>query len=138
MTDIIIRNADRETVDRVIAALGPRAEVTESVWTREYAGVYIGALRWNTLRLVTEVVRANGRLDASVMRGADGQGTLRGVTGPLRKVMNRLVAEGKLPPGLPIPVEPDYDRSLVTSWQRAPGFKMAPELVPLFAAALAA
>jgi hypothetical protein len=30
-------------------------------------------------------------------------------------------------------VVPDYYP--VTSWQRAPGFKMAPELVPLFAAA---
>jgi hypothetical protein len=124
-------------MDRVIAAFGPRAEVTESVWTQEYAGVYIGALRWNTHRLVREVVRANGWLDASVMRGADGQGTLRGVTGPLRKVKNRLVAEGKLPPGLPIAVEPDYV-SASASWHRAPGFKMAPELVPLFAAAFAA
>jgi hypothetical protein len=57
------------------------------------------------------------------------------VTGPLNKVMKRLVAEGKLPAGLPVPVEADYGRSAGTSWQRTPGFKMAPELVPLFTAA---
>jgi hypothetical protein len=133
--DIIFRNADQETVDKVIAALGDNVEVTASTWTQEYASEYIGALRWSTHGLVRQVVHAGGRLDARVLRGADGQGSLRGVTGPLRKAMRRLVAQGKLPPGLPVPVEPDYDNTAGTSWQRTPGFKMPPELVPLFAAA---
>jgi hypothetical protein len=134
MTDIIFRNVDPETMEKLIEVLGPKAEVAGSGWTQEYADVYVGALGWSARHLVGEVVKAGGKLDAKKLRGPDGNRSLRGLTGPLTKVMKRLVAEGKLPPGLPGPVEPDYYP--VASWQRAPGFKMAPELVPLFAAAL--
>lgn len=134
MTDIIFRNVDSETMTRLIAVLGDRAEVTGSSWTQEYVSEYVASLRWNARRLVREVARAGGELDASVMRGPDGEGSLRGLTGPLRKTLNRLVAEGKLPAGLPVPVEADYDYS-IASWQRTPSFKMATELVPLFSAA---
>ena len=59
---------------------------------------------------------------------------LKGLTGPIGKALHRLAGNGKLPSGLPKPVETLRDPT-VRSWERTGTFVMPRALVPVFQAA---
>jgi len=91
-------------------------------------------------RTVIELLVANGGHvsvhDVRVALGRQSADTLRGLTGPISKHVNRLIAQGVLPAGTLPPTVTKYDNTAGT--QRAQRFWMESELVPVFEAALSA
>jgi hypothetical protein len=104
-------------------------------WTAEEAERLLRHLRASAYGLLRELVRGNGRVPASTLRGPDGGQSLRGLTGPISKAMARLTWNGQLREGLAHPVETEYDPE-VRAYQRALAFTMPAAMVPVFAAAV--
>jgi hypothetical protein len=137
MTDVIFRNVDPAVLEKLAALMEPaKPEMLTPEWTIDYAEALLRDLASAALGLLNAVVAGGGRIDADDLRGSDGGRSLRGLTGPITKAMERLVRAGRLPVGLPIPVSAEYDPA-VRAWQRTKDFVMPSELVPTFEAAFA-
>jgi len=135
MTDVIFRDVDAAVLQQLAVLMQPaQPELLAPQWTTELAEVLVRDLGAAARRLLRETARADGRIDAATLRGPEGDRTLKGLTGPITKAMARLVKSGKLPEGLPVPVDAEYDPA-TRAWQRTIAFSMPPALVPLFRAA---
>src|ERR1022692_2969573 len=135
MTDVIFRDVNSALLERLALLMQPSGpEVIDPNWTVDYAEVLIRDLGEAARRLLSKTSEAGGRIEAAEMRGPGGDQTLKGLTGPITKAMNRLADRSKLPAGLPAPVETEYDPAN-RAWQRTAAFMMPTELVPVFRAA---
>lgn len=111
-------------------------------WNHSLAVAWCEEL-WNTVngRTLHELPVAQGgyataaEMRVAVGRDVDAAYGLSGFTGGVSKRWKRWVAATPAAAGLTMPVETDYDPA-VTSRQRARGFKVSAELVPLFAIAI--
>lgn len=138
MVDVIFRDVDPMTLAEIARLLGRKQpEILEepAEWTAESAERLLRDLRPAAFGLLSELVRHGGRVDAGVFRGEDGEQSLRGLTGPLTKAMRRLTQSGRIPAGLPHPVEAEYDPE-IRAYQRTKAFVMAEGVLPHFTAAL--
>lgn len=138
MVDVIFRDVDPATLAEIARLLGPaQSEILEqhAEWSAESAKRLLRDLRPAAYRLLAELVRHDGRVDAGVFRGDEGDQSLRGLTGPITKAMRRLTQSGRIPAGLPHPVEAEYDPE-IRSYQRTKAFVMAEDVLPHFTAAL--
>lgn len=123
---------DRARADELIGLAIDALDVPDRpVWTAEQAYNLLRDLPASTVRLVRAVVGNGGEISANQLR-AQGA-TLRGVTGPIRKAVERHANQGAAPHGLPLPLEARYDRQN----QRATAFAVPAECLAPFAAALA-
>jgi hypothetical protein len=134
MTDVIFRDVSADMLEKLFAVLKPlQPERLETVWTVDSAEVLLRDLAPSARRLIVSTAEAGGRLSANVLRGTDNK-SLKGLTGPIGKALNRLARNEKLPSGLPKPVEAWRDPTS-RSWERTGSFVMPPALVPVFQAA---
>ncbi len=134
MTDVIFRDVSEDMLEKLFAVLKPlQPEQLETVWTVDTAEVLLRDLGPAARYLIVSTAEAGGRLSASVLRGTENK-SLKGLTGPIGKALNRLSGNGKLPSGLPKPVEAWRDPTL-RSWERTGSFVMPRALVPVFQAA---
>jgi hypothetical protein len=134
MTDVIFRDVSEEMLEKVFAVLKPlQPEQLEPEWTVDAAEALLRDLGPAARRLIVSTAEAGGRLSASVLRGPENK-SLKGLTGPIGKALHRLAGNGKLPSGLPKPVEALRDPT-VRSWERTGTFVMPRALVPVFQAA---
>ena len=140
MVDVIFRDVDLAKLPAIAKLLEPaQPELLESPppeWTVEEAERLLRHLRAGAFGLLRELVRGHGRVTASVLRGPEGDQSLRGLTGPISKAITRLTWTGHLREGLPHPVETQYDPE-IRAYQRALAFTMPTEILPAFTAALA-
>lgn len=116
---------------------GLQAEVVAADWegwTVEAAAALLGVLAAKQRKLITEMVKRNGFIDSEDLRLVFGD-SLRGLTGPVSKHFLRLTAEGRLPAGLPRPIESRYDADN-RSFQRTQGLVMPAPLARIFATAM--
>src|SRR5438128_485097 len=108
MVDVIFRDVDLAKLPAIALLLEPaKPELLESpppTWTAEEAERLLRHLRAGAYGLLRELVRGNGRVPAHALRGPDRSQSLRGLTGPISKAMNRLTWAGMLREGLPHPV----------------------------------
>ena len=74
-----------------------------------------------------------GRVTSDVVR-EDPEQSLRGLTGPITKAMQRLTKAGRLPEDLSHPVATEYDPN-VRAYQKAIAFSMPAAMVPAFSTA---
>jgi RNA polymerase sigma factor (sigma-70 family) len=109
-------------------------KVAEVKWTVNLAEYLLRSLGPAALGLLRETAEAGGWIEAEAFRGPSGEKSLKGLTGPITKAMERLADAGQLPAELPIPVRAQYD-SLIHSWRRAVAFVMPPDLVQVFRSA---
>jgi hypothetical protein len=134
MADVIFRDVSDELLERLSVLLRPlQAEQLEPEWTVDAAEVLLRDLGPAARNLIASTAEAGGRLSATVLRGPENK-TLKGLTGPIGKALQRLARNGKLPSGLPKPVEAFRDPTM-RSWERTGTFVMPRELVPVFQAA---
>src|SRR5947207_10678406 len=107
MVDVIFRDVDLAKLPAIAKLLEPaQAELLEppsAEWTVEEAERLLRHLRAGAFGLLRELVRRDGRVAATVLRGPDGNLSLRGLTGPISKAMVRLAWSGLLREGLPHP-----------------------------------
>jgi hypothetical protein len=135
MTDVIFRDVDSALLSQLAALMQPvQPEVLTPNWSADLAEILVRDLGVAARKLLREVTAAGGRVEAAALRGPDGTGTLKGLTGPIKKAIRRLTSSGKLPEGLPTPVSAEYDPA-ARAWQRTIAFSMPTELVPVFQAA---
>ena len=135
MTDVIFKNVDPQILEKLAKLMRPaRAELLPAEWTADAAEVLLRDLGPAARRLYVTVAEAGGRIDASVLRGPDGSKSLKGLTGPVTKALERLSKAGKIPTDLPVPVTAEYDPS-IRAWRKTAAFVMPSALVPLFQAA---
>ena len=135
MTDVIFRNVDPAVLEKLAVLMHPvKPEMLAPEWTVDDAEVLLRDLASGARGLLSAVVAGGGRIDADDLRGSDGGKSLRGLTGPITKAIERLVGAGRLPDGLSAPVWAEYDPT-VRAWQRTKDFVMPSELVPTFKAA---
>ncbi|GAA4217727.1 hypothetical protein [Actinocatenispora rupis] len=139
MVDVILRDVDPAKLPEIIKLLEPTKpellEVPQPTWTVDEAEQLFRDLRASALQLLRELVRRGGRVEADVMRGPEGDQSLRGLTGPITKAMTRLERAGRVREGLEHPVRAEYDPE-IRSYQRALAFTMPDELLPTFTIAL--
>lgn len=134
MVDVIFRDVSDELLERLFTLLQPlQPEQLEPEWTVDFAEVLLLDLGPAARNLIVKTARAGGRLNASELRGEENK-TLKGLTGPIGKALQRLARNRRLPFGLPKPVEAFRDPTL-RSWERTGTFVMPRELVPVFQAA---
>lgn len=134
MPDLIIRGVSEQMIEKLLADLKPLTpELLKPVWTVDLGEVLLRDLGPAARHLIVSTAEAGGRLSANVLRGPENKG-LKGLTGPIGKAVTRLVKAGKLPPGLPKPVEALRDPT-ARSWERTGTFVMPKALVPVFQAA---
>jgi hypothetical protein len=134
VVDVVFRDVPVAMLAKIAEVLAPiQPEVISGPeWTPETAEALIGDLPSRARTLIHHLVTNNGYVDAAKMRG-DGDDSLRGLTGPITKAMARLVKTGKLPDGLPNPVETRYDPD-VRAYQKAIAFEMPREIRLAFTA----
>jgi hypothetical protein len=84
--------------------------------------------------IIRLTVKGHGWADASSIRGGDGT-SLRRQAGSISRAIKRGVRAGRLPEGLPVPLNAQYD-PVHPSYQRTTGFIMPAGLLPAFRAAL--
>jgi len=131
----IAEQLHRGELSGVTASVEP-AEVEG--WTVERARALLARLASKQRAALTMVVEGDGRVDGDDLRGAFGNagGQVRGLTGPISKHVNNLIAEGVLPVGTRPPTTTEYDPDN-RSFQRTLGLIMRAELVPVFRDAMA-
>jgi hypothetical protein len=134
MVDVVFRDVPVEMLAKIAELLAPiQPEVIAGPqWTPDAAEALIGDVPLRARTLIHLLIVHNGFVNASQMRG-DGDDTLRGLTGPITKAMARLAKAGKLPEGLPNPVETRYDPD-VRAYQKAIAFEMPREIRLAFTA----
>ncbi len=97
----------------------------------------LGANRPVQARTIAAEAAGNGectREEVYRIGGYDPERSLSGFTKPVARIMREMNAEGLLPLDAANPMQPIYDPAN-PSFQRAKGFRMPAELVPVFAAA---
>lgn len=138
--DVIFRDVDLSkfpSIARLLAPAHPELlEHPSPAWTIEEAERLLRHLRAGAFGLLRQLVQGHGRVAASLLRGPNGDQSLRGLTGPISKATARLTWAGQLREGLPHPVETQYDPE-VRAYQRALAFTMPINLLPIFEAAVA-
>jgi hypothetical protein len=134
VVDVVFRDVPVEMLAKIAEVLAPiQPEVISGPeWTPEAAAALIADVPSRARDLIHKLIVNNGYVSAAQMRG-DGDDTLRGLTGPITKAMGRLVKAGKLPDGLPNPVETRYDPD-VRAYQKAIAFEMPREIRLAFTA----
>src|SRR4051794_34006012 len=127
MVDVVFRDVPVEMLAKITELLAPiPPEVMAGPeWTPETAATLIGDVPSRARTLIHLLITNNGYVDAAQMRGD--RDTLRGLTGPITKAMDRLAKADKLPDGLPNPVETRYDPD-VRAYQKAIAFEMPREI----------
>ncbi len=134
MVDVIFRDVDPAMLSQIAALLAPvQPEVLEPAWDADTAEVLLRDLHKSALGLLRLMAQHHGRVTSDVVR-KDPEQSLRGLTGPITKAMQRLVKAGRLPEGLPHPVATEYDPN-IRAYQKAIAFSMPAAMVPAFAAA---
>ena len=133
VVDVVFKGVPIGKLAQIAAVLAPiQPEVVAGpVWTAEFAEALLGDVPSRAYDLIHKLIMHNGYVSAALMRGDDGEDTLRGLTGPITKAMARLVKAGKLPAGLPNPVETRYDPD-VRAYQKAIAFEMSREIRLVF------
>lgn len=137
-----------EEIKQAIATILARAEEgahdPEAVggWTSETAARLDGHLRSHGRRVQADVLGAASRADGYVTReqvyDIAGYGPERSLTGfrkPILTAMKRMIELGELPADAVVPLSSEYDIA-VAGVQRALGFSMPADLVPVFRSAV--
>lgn len=134
MVDVIFRDVDPAMLSQIAALLAPvQPEVLEPAWDADTAEVLLRDLSSSALGLLRLMAKNQGRVTSDVVR-EDPEQSLRGLTGPITKAMQRLTKAGRLPEGLPHPVGTEYDPN-IRAYQKAIAFSMPAAMVPAFSAA---
>ncbi len=104
----------------------------DNEWTSRRAAAFWRLATPNVRTLVNDVLAGGGYRAADDLRlmGRD----LAGPSIALTKTLTRGAVEGLWPAGMPAPVTPEYDREK-PSHKKVRGYRMDPELVPVFSAA---
>ena len=133
-----------EAANLLVATFPDGLEVTVDIGDLEWCGYTVDRALALLRRLakrqrmaLSVVVEHDGFAKSAVLREVLGndRGQIRGLTGPISKHVLNLIGEGVLPAGTKPPTTTAYDPDSA-SYQRAGGIAMAPELVPIFRAAL--
>lgn len=130
----------RQQVSQLLAELHPAPRDPDAVlgWTPSSAAELIRRLgvanRPVQARVIEAAAEGGGTCDRAMvykLGGYDEDRSLKGFTRPVKRLMKQMQAEGLLPTDAVDPMEPVYDESN-PSFQQAQGFKMPPELAPVF------
>ena len=133
----------REQISHLVAELHPTPPDPDAVhgWTPRSAAELLRRLglanRPVQVRVIGAAAEAGGTCDRGTvykLGGYDEDRSLKGFTRPVKRLMKQMQAEGLVPVDAADPMEPIYDEAN-PSFQQAQGFKMSPELAPVFKAA---
>lgn len=140
MPNLNISNVSKETTHEIVRLVAnSSAQVTIQIrgeyetWSPTQATMYMHSLPTGSCQFVVSLISANGRILAEDLR--DQGRSLRGLTSPLTRTLNKLTASGLLPLGLPHPVELEYD-VVQASYRRTNAVIMRSELIPSFTQAV--
>src|SRR2546423_2878453 len=99
MVDVIFRDVDPAMLSQIAALLAPvQPELLEPVWDVDTAEVLLRDLPSSAFGLLRLMATRQGRVTSDVVREEPEQ-SLRGLTGPITKAMQRLTKAGRLPEG---------------------------------------
>jgi hypothetical protein len=130
--DVLFKNVPASRLDDLLAVLRPiQPELLNIEWSVEAAETLLRYLGPAQRNLIVSTARAGGRLGAKELRDRTATNTLKGLTGPISKAMERLTQSGKLSIGLPKPVGALRDPT-ARSWEKTGSFVMDQALVPVF------
>lgn len=135
--DILIRGASPELGEKLLALFAEHAgELTVEVdpgWTIERAKDFIRIATPPARTLLHDVLYGGGYRAASDLRDMGRE--LAGPAISLSKTLTKGVVDGLWPSGMPAPVTADYGREKPQN-KKVEGYRMAPDLVPIFTAAM--
>ena len=111
----------------------PRAPA--SAWTPEHASLLYAELAAPQRRVLHALVERGGALSADELHELLDRGSLRGLTGPVTKMLERLIRSGALPSGLPRPLRSRY-RDDQLGYRRLDALELSPDALPAWLLAL--
>lgn len=131
---VTFHDVDTAVLNELLSSLGTTGVITADApatgWTADRAETLIDDLAPRQADLLLDLARSRtGTVDAADVR-VDG-GTLKGLTGPISKAVNRLAAAGHLHASAESPVEVAYDPA-IRSYQRARSFSLRPDAIEAF------
>lgn len=136
MVDVIIKDLSPDQLLAVTKALtdaGVEHSTNQVFFTVDEAHALLEELGERQRQLVESVARWDGVLPDEELRAFDAA-SLRGISGPITKAVNRLVKNGRIRPGLSSPIQPVYDPNN-PAFQRIRAYKMDGPNVAAFQAA---
>lgn len=130
---IIVTVEDPEPgfLDKLMGLLAEHGAQVEqdTKWTEERATRYYRELPARARDIVRLAAIQDGLVEADELR-KDGDDSLRGVSGPLKRTLDRGVRQGWWPEGMTPPIEPQGP-----GFGKVKGYLMPLELVDIFSAA---
>lgn len=129
---VTVEDPEPGFLDQLKSLLADHAAAVEidTEWTVERAERYFLSLPINARRIVEEAAVRDGYVPADELRG-EGDGSLRGQSGALKRGVERGARAGWWPEGMRLPIEPQGP-----GFGKVVGYRMPDELVGIFFTAI--